>query len=229
MTINSKTIDLAIAAVADDCLAGDMREFLDADPEHSQIGRKAEKKIQKNIKRIDAEKNVVWQSAQNIIGKAAMLILAVSAAIFGLMMTSEAFRTAVGEFWEKFYEDHIGIYIEKDDSSAVNVVLFDPEYVPDGWTVEVIDTNDYTRMVNYTYDGDKGVYIIQKTNTGGESVFIDDNYESSEMIRVYGDIDGQLYRYSDKTILIYVDDGYIYTVTSDVPIETTLDILRNNR
>ena len=53
--------------------------------------------------------------------------------------------------------------------------------------------------------------------------------KSSEKIHVYGDIDGQLYRYSDKTILIYVDDGYIYTVTSDVPIETTLDILRNNR
>ena len=106
MTINSKTIDLAIAAVADDCFAGDMCEFLDADPEHSQIGRKAERKILKNIKRIDTEKNLVWQNAQNIIGKAAMLILAVSAAIFGLMMTSEAFRTAVGEFWEKFYEDH---------------------------------------------------------------------------------------------------------------------------
>ena len=32
MTINSKTIDLAIAAVADNCLSGDMREFLDVDP-----------------------------------------------------------------------------------------------------------------------------------------------------------------------------------------------------
>ena len=229
MTINSKTIDLAIAAVADNCLSGDMREFLDVDPEHSKVGKKTEIKILRNIRRIDDERHTAWRSAQNIIGKAAIFVLVVFGTIFGLMMTSEAFRNAVGEFWERFYEDHIGIYIEKDDSNKSIGVLFDPKYVPDGWTAEIIEVNDYSRMVNYTYDGDKGVYIIQKTNNGGESVFIDDNYESSEKILLYDDIEGQLYRYSDELILVYVDKGYIYIVTSDVPIETVLDILRNNR
>ena len=229
MTINSKTIDLAIAAVADNCLSGDMREFLDVDPEHSKVGKKTERKILRNIRRIDDERHTAWRSAQNIIGKAAIFVLVVFGTIFGLMMTSEAFRSAVGEFWERFYDDHIGIYIEKDDSADVNGTLFDPKYVPDGWTVEVTDTNDYTRMVNYICGGDKGVYIVQKTNTGGETVFIDDDYESSEKILIYDDIEGQLYRYSDELKLVYVDKGYIYTVTSDVPIETTLDILRNNR
>ncbi len=228
MMINSKTIDLAIAAVADGCLEEDMREFLSFDPAHSEVGRKTEKKILKNIRRIYTGKNMTWISAQSFFGKAAIFVLIVFGAIFGLMMTSEAFRNSFSEFWEKFYDDHIGIIIERGDSIR-NSTLFELKYVPDGWTAEVIEVNDYARMVNFIIEDDKGVYITQKSNNGGESVFIDDDYESSEKIDVYEDIEGQLYRYPDEIILIYADNGYIYIVTSDVEIETVLEILRKNR
>ncbi len=141
--------------------------------------------------------------------------------VFGMQPVRAAFMNTV----KNWYSDYIGITaVSRGRSNEIDKPLT-AGLIPDGWDYE-ITADRYSSMLILSGTNDEKIIITKTVNNNTESLWIDDGYISEETVTVSGEIEGQLYVYEDKYIMVYEND-FMYSAVGTCEKNLLLKIVRN--
>lgn len=138
----------------------------------------------KDVKRMcKNDRKSVWAK---YIGKAAAIILCVSLAGFGLMMTDPGIRATVGDSITKFVDEYINIdFSESSKEQIADISKAKIGYIPEGFELKENLSDDQKLSMVYTDSSDN--YLFIDVVASGEILI---SYELDEHNVTYINING---------------------------------------
>ncbi len=206
MKVNDATLNLLLdisggMAAKDDILLLDEKSENDI-----PVSRKAKKKVYRYIGRIHeiSDNSPVYYTLK----RTAVFVLILFSVVFFVMFSIQPVRAAFVNTIKKWYSDHIGITVLSGGYSDEIDKPLVPGFIPDEWDY-MISADRYSSMLVLSGIGDDRITVTKTVNNNSESLWIDDGYLSEETVTLIEGIEGQLYTYKDKYILVYEND-FVY-------------------
>lgn len=136
-------------------------EELESEPTMEELREKyavTDKHI-RDAKRLSRKKRKpVWAG---YIGKAAAILLCVSLAAFGALMTNSDIRASVGDAVVKYIEEGFNIdFTEASDPTSIDIGETVIGYIPEGFELLTDRTEEKADSLSYSYMNEAGEYIV---------------------------------------------------------------------
>ncbi|MBQ8401708.1 MAG: DUF4367 domain-containing protein, partial [Clostridia bacterium] len=102
-----------------------------------------------------------------------------------------------------------------------------PEYLPTGWSIEVYEEDQASRI--YQIHGTNGEQVIyEQTVAGGTDVWFDNTDCTVKEIRLKTGCEGYILLYPDDSVSLIWSDTYLYTLVGYNTAESILIEIANS-
>jgi len=169
-----------------------------------------------------------WMPAINQVRRVAAVIMAVLSISFVMAMSIGAVREAIWKTIVEWYEKKISVVFVSDDAVEVPPEILEyrePTAGLDGFERFEIDRNRGRFCVEY--ESDSALVTYNQTVITDAGVYLSNNKSELYKIKVSG-YEGVYVTYNtqgiDHTVLVWVDGGYEYHLSGNVPIKQMIVI-----
>lgn len=153
-----------------------------------------------------------------------VVVLLVSAAI--VTASVEALRTPVVQFFAEVYERFTQIFVADDTADLPAAVELEPHaltYIPEGYELDKVE--ELPTMSRATYKEAETGRIISFVQRQKANFELDVDTEGVVYTEInIGGYLGVTYINKDKTVIVYSDEEYTYTLTALVNLEELIQI-----
>lgn len=183
-------------------------------------------KFQKAIEEI-FEKRRKRRSIRTV--RTVVVIAAILAMLFACALSVSAVRQAISNFLFSFKADHAVVYVNNRDEAGDDNALqslteietyYEPSYIPDGFEETMRGKEDAQLYIYYSYEDS---FILYRQEIAPDSSIVDiETALSSEMY-----VNNTVIYYSitdSETIIVWYDQQYVYKITSNLEMETIIEI-----
>lgn len=160
--------------------------------------------------------------------RVASILMAVLVAAAVTTVSVEALRKPVMEFFTQVFERFTQIFFVDDtpDTRMVEMELYLPTHIPEGYELEQEEVLPYIHRTTYThsYSNDK----IRYKQRWKESINVFADTENTNYSKItVNDYQGIAYSNKDIVSLIYSDEQYTYTLSASLPLEKLIEIAKS--
>lgn len=160
--------------------------------------------------------------------RVASILMAVLVAAAVTTVSVEALRKPVMEFFTQVFERFTQIFFVDDtpDTRMVEMELYLPTHVPEGYELEQEEVLPYIHRTTYThsYSNDK-IRYKQRWKKRSEVIADTEDTQYSQ-VRI-GDYEGITYSNKDMLTLIYSDNLYTYTLSAPLSLDELIEIAKS--
>lgn len=120
-------------------------------------------------------------------GRTAASIAVVIIGIFLASLGVEAIRTEIYEFIQQRYKTFTRTEYEVIKSEPVEFVPLYPQYIPEGYELDVCDVDEGSSLLKYRNVTGDGFWIYQELITDELSTYEDSDYVAQEQVEIHGE------------------------------------------
>lgn len=204
--------------IAFDMYSKKLCESLPTDEELKDItfSETFEKKMQKLI---SAQKKSYFYLINTVGKRVAIIVLAIMISLTATTFGVKAIRETVIEFITETFAKFTNIIVQSDDpdNTHVELVKSEPQYIPDGYTVDtILDSGGMYRII---YNNEEGVPINYNQKISFRTVLnINTEDVDYEEINI-NSLDGIKYVKNGINTVVFADDTYMYTINGQVSFD----------
>ncbi|HWP97363.1 MAG TPA: DUF4367 domain-containing protein [Syntrophomonadaceae bacterium] len=167
------------------------------------------------------------QSSYNYLNKAAVFLLVLVALLAVSVVTVEAARIKVLNFFVNMQEKYTQIHLsDKTEEPVDNSINWEDAYVPtdipSGYSIHKSLNNKGLKTIEYAND-DNGVIVYQQFNENFESNIDTENADEIKKITIQGH-KGLFVSKGDKRMITWSNDTYVFLITTNLQEESLIKI-----
>ena len=240
--ITDSQFNIAMKLAIERLIDNDIREnsqYADNEAE-TEFGMKEKAKTWRLIQRKSKASNAaLWQIS---LKRVAAVVLATGTLLFAIAMSIEPVRAAFFDAVLTWYDNYIGIHFEKEeavyniehnDNNLETVYIpkyietpMKPTYVPEGWTMECVSSND--GLVSYIMLGEnEAMVIFEQIPIDEENIMVDNNVDQVEDIWLNGGA-AKLFRYSGGEIHLVWSNVCVFQLSGQYVDSDTIVKIANS-
>lgn len=158
--------------------------------------------------------------------KIAVVIMILFIAITTTVVSVDALRETISDFFVEIYEQFSLIVFEEDknESEFENIQIHLPNYIPNGYKMTVEEVNNLSVFCEYKNEND--ILIFEQSIVSGMQIGIDT--ENTYVETIFID-DGELLYYENKNekSIIFYNDSYSYMISGKISKEELIKIAQS--
>ncbi len=182
-------------------------------------------RIQKLLKRQKYGFFVLFGTAGR---RVASILIAILVAAAVTTVSVEALRKPVMEFFTQVFERFTQIFFVDDtpDTRMVEMELYLPTHIPEGYELEQEEVFPYIHQVTYTHSNSNDI-IHYKQWWKESGLVIADTEDTQYSAITIGNYEGVTYSNKDIITLVYSDEQYTYTLSASLPSDELIKIAKS--
>lgn len=223
MTKSDTNFDILMKLAVNKCMEDEIALFDSLDVSEVTVSDKTRRKVTMTLRR-QSIRNSAWLQMTKRVVVACLVFVTV---FFASAMCIQPVRAAFWNAIVTWYEEYIGIVFEREEEIEYPTTIEErilPEFLPEGWTIDVLDESEYSN--EYMLTGPLNELVFYRQGIVDETETWYDNTECKiNIITIHEQTDAYWIRYTDGSNTLTWKEQYIFTLAGlDVSKEILVEI-----
>ncbi len=210
--MTDRQLDIALRLAVNDCFREDVAAMQAAEATDYPVSDAARKRFSRAFRK--RKQSPAAGGVPRLLKTAAIVILIIGTVLFSAMIGMQPVRAAMWNMIVHTYGPYLGIQFQREAGMPETIeetVL--PRGLSDDWRVE--ERISLPTAKDHMISGPAGeLYFFGQNTVGSDDVWIKNDMLSVESVHITKNVEGKLYLYEDKALLVWCD-RYMFVLWGD--------------